>query len=460
MTQSRRLSSWRRIGAVAALAMVWLVCPLMLAAAELPEGWRTTDDTRRVPLPPRDDSQDPVLVIDGGTLIDGTGGKPVPDSRVVIRGTHIVAAGARDEVPMPDRVDAEVDAGGLFVVPGLIDLHIHFTQQRGDDFGRYRDSAAAAAIRGTLLAKQLIDAGITAVRDVGTSDDVALRIKEAVHRGMIDGPRVLWSGRMISSRGGHGNEITSTATGRPKSLEDGARKRVANGPWDWRLAVREQLRMHADWIKITAPYTREEVQAAADEAHMHGFRVAVDSFGKYTAWASEAGIDTIEHPLKLDSDIIDVMADNGTAFVPTITAFYNVLTTGYPTAGISGGGFFHTHSRRFPTNHEQHIQMVREAHEAGVPIGVGTDIPFENERRYPGSYHRELGFLKDAGMSDEEVLAAATRVGADILGLPDKLGTVEDGKLADILIVGADPLDDIQNLRDVRHVIANGRKIR
>lgn len=458
--ETHRFRRWP--GRLAAMCLGLAVCLASagLFAQEPPPGWRTTDDTRRVPLPPHDPSDDPVRVIEGGHLIDGVSRGPVADARVVIRGNEIIAAGPADEVDMPDEVDERIDAGGGYILPGLIDLHMHFTQQRGDDFSRYRDSDAAAAIRGMLLLDQFLDAGITAVRDVGTNNDVALRLKEAVQRGMVDGPRVLWSGQMIAARGGHGNEITSTATGRPKSLHDDSRKRVANGPWDWRLAVREQVRMHADWIKMTAPYTREEVEAAVDEAHMLGIPVAVDSFGKYTIWAAEAGMDTIEHPLKMDEEVVRAMAENGTAFVPTLTAFYNVLEGGYPSAGIEGGGFFHTFSRRFPTEHEHHLEMVRLAHRSGVKVGVGTDIPFENDKRYPGAYHRELGFLKDAGLTDREVLDAATRVGAEILGLGDRLGTLEAGKLADILIVGANPLDDVANLEDVRHVIANGRKVR
>ncbi len=424
------------------------------------DAWRTTDDTRKVPLPPRDNTNDKVLVIQGGTLIDGRGGDPVKDAIVIIKGDRIVGAGRSGQINLPIRVDKQIDASGLFIVPGLIDLHIHFTQQRGDDFGRYRDSDAAAAIRGTLLLGQFLDAGITAVRDVGTRNDVAIRIKEAVERRLVDGPRVFWSGQLIASRGGHADEITSTATGRPKSLVSIGRVRVANGPWDWRLAVREQIRMHADWIKLTAPYTREELNAAVDEAHLHGIPVTVDSFGKFTQWAAEAGIDSIEHPLNLDLDIIKSMAENDTAFVPTITAFYNVIATGYPPAGIPPGGFYHTMSRKFPVVHEQHIEMVRAAHEAGIRIGVGTDIPFENEWRYPEDYYMELGFLKEAGLTDQESLESATRVGAEILGIGDKLGTLKSGKLADVLIVGSNPLVDIQNLRDVRHVIADGQIVR
>jgi len=439
-----------------------LVGTVTMAPAVLADGrgLYTTDDTRRVPIPPPDTRDERVLVIEGGTLIDGRGGAPVGNAVVVLHGKQIVAAGPSGSVAIPATVDQRVDATGQYIVPGLIDLHVHFTQQRGDDFARYRDSDVAAAIRGTLLLAQFLDAGITAVREVGTFNDVGIRLKEAVARGMLEGPRVLQSNKIIASRGGHGDEITSTATGRPKALDNSARVRVASGPWDWREAVREQIRMHADWIKVTAPYTREEITAAIEEAHLHEIKVAVDSFGMFTRWAAEAGVDTLEHPLQLDSDLLKVMAKHKTDFVPTLTAFYNVIATGYPPAGIPPSGFYYTMSRRFPVVHEQHIEMVRQAHKLGIRIGVGTDIPFENEWRYPQDYYTELGFLKDAGLSDKEVLASATRVGAEILGMGDRLGTIEPGKLADILVVGADPLADIQNLRDVRRVIANGRVVR
>ncbi len=163
--------------------------------------------------------------------------------------------------------------------------------------GLYRDSDAASTIRGMLLLDQLLDGGITAVRDVGTRNDVALKLKEAVERKMIDGPRIFWSGQLIASRGGHGDETTSTATGRPRSADE-ARVRIATGPDDWRLAVREQIRNGADWIKITAPYSKEEVEAAVAEAHLHGIRVAADAFGEFVDMGAEAGLDTLEHPLR------------------------------------------------------------------------------------------------------------------------------------------------------------------
>jgi imidazolonepropionase-like amidohydrolase len=425
-------------------------------AAQPPD---TTDDMRRVPIPPRQASDNPALLIVNATLIDGTGARARPGTDVLIEGDRITALGPTGTLGAAARSARRIDASGLFAVPGLIDLHLHFTGQRGDDFGRYRDSETAGAIRATVLARDLVRVGITAVREAGTAGDVTIRLREAIERGILPGPRIFWSAQRIGIRSGHGDEITATASGRPVPLATSNRGRVATGPWDWRLAVREQIRMHADWIKLAAPYTREEVFAAVDEAHLHGIPLMVDSFGEFTMWAIEAGIDSIEHPLDIRDGTVELMVKHKTSFVPTLTAFFNVLEYGYPSAGIPPGGFFHTMSRRFVVDHEQHLRVVRAAHRARVPIGVGTDIPFELDRRYPEDYYTELKLLKQAGLSDADVLAAATRVGAQILKLGDRLGTVEPGKLADVLIVGADPLQDIENLRQVRHVIADGRLV-
>lgn len=441
------------MSALVALAM--LPAHLQAAPRAIPE---TTDDVRRLPIPPVDRSTEPVVVITGGTLIDGRGAAPIPDAVVVMQGDRIVSAGPAGVTAVPAGAARRIDATGLYILPGLIDLHIHFTQQRCDDFGKYSDSPAGAAIRGVALAEQLISAGITAARDVGTVDDVALRIKEAVDRGIIRGPRVLWSGRIIATTGGHGDEVTSTATGRQKPALGGPSKGF-NGPWEWRTAVRQQVRNLADWIKLGAPADKEELAAAIEEAHSLGVPVAIDSYGKYTDWAIEAGVDTIEHPLLMSDQAVPLMKKHGTAFVPTIGAFDNLLNGGYPSAGIPSGGFYHTHSRRFVIDQQDHLERVAEAYRAGVPIGVGTDIPFENDTRYPDAYFRELDYLSEAGMSNAAVLASATRVGAEILGMGDKLGTIEKGKIADLLIVGANPLESLKNLRDVRYVVADGKLV-
>jgi imidazolonepropionase-like amidohydrolase len=425
---------------------------------DAPANWETTDDPRRVPIPPVDRSRQPVLVLRGGTLIDGTGAAPVANAVVVMQGDRILDAGSSSRVQPPAGARV-VSVEGLYVVPGLIDLHLHFTQQRGDDFGRYRDSDAASAIRGMLLIDQLLDGGITAVRDMGTRNDLALKLKEAVERRMIQGPRIFWSGQLIASRGGHGDETTSTATGRPRAADE-ARVRIATGPDDWRLAVREQIRNGADWIKITAPYSREEVAAAVAEAHLHGIKVAADAFGEFVDMGAEAGLDSLEHPLDVSDAGIALMKKHGTSFVPTMTAFYNVIHTGYPPAGIPPGGFYFTMSRRFPVTHDGIMSVLSRARAAGLLVGIGTDIPFENEKRYPSDYFVELRLFKEAGYTDAEILYAATRDGGKILGIEDKLGTIEKGKLADVLVVSGNPLEDYRNLENLRLLVADGEIVR
>lgn len=420
--------------------------------------YELSEDLRRVAVPPVDRDKLPALVIRGATLLDGRGNR-VANAIVVVRGNRIVAAGPAGSVAVPADAARIVEGGGLFLMPGLIDLHLHITSQRGDDFGRYPDSDAAAAIRATALAKSLVRAGITTIRDPATTGDVALRMKEAVARGIVDGPRIFWSGAMIATTGGHGDEATSTATGKWKPDVPNSRTYVANGAEGWREAVRTQIRRQVDWIKISAPFTREEVTAAVAEAHEHGLRVAIDSFGHYTNWAIVAGVDSVEHTLDMPPDEVALMARYKTGFNPTLGAFRNLLVRGYPPAGIPAGAFFHTFSRRYGIDFQENLKSVAAAWRGGVRIGVGTDIPFESEKLYPAAYFEELDFLRQAGLSNRAILASATSVGAGILGMDDRLGTIEPGKLADMILLRGDPEQDLAVLRDPRVVIANGRVI-
>jgi imidazolonepropionase-like amidohydrolase len=174
----------------------------------------------------------------------------------------------------------------------------------------------------------------------------------------------------------------------------------------------------------------------------------------------EAGLDSIEHPLAISKDALALMAKKGSALVPTMTAFENVIHTGYPPAGIPPGGFYYTMSRRFPVTHHGIFEVLRNARAAGVRVGVGTDIPFENEKRYPSDYFVELSFFKEAGYTDEEILYAATRSGGEILGIADRLGTIEKGKLADVLVVSGNPLEHWENLKNLKLLVADGEIVR
>lgn len=440
----------------ALIALTLLLCANIQAQQP---SLRTSDDPRRVIVPPLDLSKTPALVIKGATLLDGYGNAPVRDSVVVIRGSQIEAAGPATTVHVPNDVARTIDATGMWMMPGMIDLHIHLRSQRGSDGGAYPNTLAAAGIRGTLFLQSLVRAGITAVVDRGTPDDLALRLKEAVARGLLVGPRVFWSGQLITSTGGHADEATADATGRWKPPVPDAGVYAADGADEFRKAVRIQIRKQADWIKVAAPFEKDEIAEAVKIAHSNGLRVAVDSFGVYTLMAIEAGVDSVEHPLDMRPEQIPLMVKHHTAWDPTLVPFEMLLAGGYPTPGIPGGGFYWTFARRFPISLQDSMEQVGKAYRAGVHIGVGTDVGSDTEVTYPAVYFRELELLRQSGLPVKAVLAAATRIGADNAGMGDKLGTIEAGKLADLLILTKDPEQDLANLRALRAVIAGGKVV-
>ena len=220
------------------------------------------------------------------------------------------------------------------------------------------------------------------------------------------------------------------------------------GPDEFRDAVREQFKRGADLIKIASHYSREEIAAAVDEAHALGLKVTVDSETFYTGWAVEAGADTIEHPLPRTDEVVRMMARRGTASVPTIITYDYIFN--------ERGSYHSSTSRRFELTGETSRAMLRQLREAGILIGVGTDLILENFRDLPHAYIWELQAYLETGFTRTEALVAATRDSARILGMDDKLGTIEVGKLADLLIVEGDPLTDLGALANVAEVFRDG----
>lgn len=168
-------------------------------------------------------------------------------------------------------------------------------------------------------------------------------------------------------------------------------------------------------------------------------------------------MDSVEHTLDMPPDEVALLAKHRTGFNPTLGAFRNLLVRGYPSAGIRPGAFYHTFSRRYGIDFQQNLRSVNAAWKAGVRIGVGTDIPFDTEELYPSAYFEELEYLHQAGMPNRAVLASATSVGADILGMADRLGTIAPDMIADLIVLGGDPEVDLAVLRQPRVVIAAGR---
>lgn len=422
-----------------------------LIADERPEydlwlrpGQTVSDDPRRLPWPEPDLSEAAVQVIEGATLIDGSGGPPVRDAVVVIRGNRIEQVGRRGDVEVP--ADAtSIDGSGRYLLPGLIDLHTHVTYPE-QVVSFYTDTDSAATIRAIEKVRMYVDHGITSLRDVASRNDVPFRLKEAIRAGIIVGPRIFPSGKLITGTGGHGAESDALiVTG--MVIE-------ADGPDAFAKAVREQIKAGADYIKLASHYTREEVAAAIEAAHQLGIRVTADTTTHFLKWAVQAGIDCVEHPLPRDDETIELMAKKGTYAVPTVVAYKRYIFD-------QRGGYHNSLSRRFYFDHEANVEMVRRLKKAGVKIGVGTDLflGYREHFEKPTAYVDELRYFIEAGFTPMEAIVAATRTGAEILNMSDKLGTLESGKLADLIMLEGNPLDDIGALEEPVFVMVDGKII-
>ena len=200
--------------------------------------------------------------------------------------------------------------------------------------------------------------------------------------------------------------------------------RVAEGPDQWRQAVREQFNRGADLIKIGSHFSRDELKAAVEEAHALGLKVGSDAETFYIQWAVEAGVDVIEHPLPRTDETIRLMARKGTEAVPTLVPYAIIFD--------EWGGYYGSTSRRFTFSKEANLEVLRRMKKAGIKMGIGTDLVTNWFRYLPAPYITELKYFVQAGYTIPEALVAATKTNAEILDMSDKLGTLEPGKLADV----------------------------
>jgi len=401
---------------------------------------RTTDDPRRTPIDPTV-PRGPAgsIVLRGGRLFDGTGAPARPGTLVIARNTiaAIVAPGAT-AWPADARV---IDVPGMTVMPGLIDLHTHITDGQGPrvppDLER---DIADSTLRGVERLRYYAESGITSARDTGSHDSI-FRLKDWVRDRRIVGPRIFAAGRFITAPGGH------SAEGRGSAPDQGA-TRLASGADDWRRAVREQFDRGADFIKVGSHFSRDEIKAAVEEAHALGLKITCDCETFYIEWAVDAGVDMIEHPLPRTDETIRKMAARGVEADPTLVP-YDIIFA-------DSGGYFDSTSRRFTFSSEANLQVLRRLRSAGIKTGIGTDLVRDWFLRLPAPYIAELTNLVRAGASTVDALVAATKVNAELLDMDDKLGTLQSGKLADVLVVNGQPDQRLEDLTKVEWVIRDG----
>jgi imidazolonepropionase-like amidohydrolase len=371
-------------------------------------------------------------------LLDFDGGREVEPRALTIDDGRVIAI---DDAEGPLPADAR-DLDGATVLPGLIDAHCHVLSntERSPGFGPppllHGEAPRPAALGHYVLAAaaaRILGSGFTTVRDVGSADDEASALKLAVDLGIASGPLILTCGRIVSA----------TA---PGGVIFGSMYREADGPWEMRKAVREQIRRGADYIKFMATGARsvvaedpeppqmtlEEMTAIVDEAHRMGRRVAAHAEGLTgTRWAIEAGADTIEHGLSLHREpaLLDTMADRGVVLVPTLSTFHDL-------AERFASDFAEPLVEQAKRQLEESLRTVAAARAAGVILALGYDSG------PPGASANELLRLVEAGLSPIEALRAGTVGGAMALGRPD-LGRISVGATADLVVVDGRPDVDL-----------------
>jgi len=392
-------------------------------------------------------------LVRAGHLLDVKTGKLQDDQTLVIVGDLIqsIATSAQVQAGLTDMV---VDLGGLTVLPGLIDVHTHLTMDTNfDPYHELTMTDAKEAITGVVNARTTLMAGFTTVRNVGAGGYTDVDLRDAINSGQVPGPHMLVSGPALSITGGHCDEnllpIRYHVTGNG----------VADGISAVQHQVRQNIKYGADLIKICATggvlskgddpqasqYTLEELRAIVADAHRLGRKVAAHAHGAQgVLWASEAGVDSIEHGSYINDEGIAEMKKNGTYLVPTLYLEDWMLEKG-----------------NLPAFYHQKMQdiigvakgNIKRAMQAGVRIALGTDAAV-----YPhGLNAHELDvYVNQMGMSPLAALQSATVNAADLMGLSAKTGSLEAGKWADMIAVDKSPLDDVRVLQNVKFVMKAG----
>jgi imidazolonepropionase-like amidohydrolase len=395
------------------------------------------------------------LVLVNCTLIDGAGNPPLEDAAIVVEDERIRDVGQSDEVQrgLGSRDVPRVDLGGAVVIPGLWDAHIHLgSVVPPHDHAFAHEDEGEYFLRSIRKAQDNLRCGVTSLRAVGDRFNADIRVRNAIERGLLEGPRIF-------AAGSHRWAVH------------------AAGEDEFRRCVREHIHAGADQVKIMAtagiPWrsdnldnmtcTEGELRVAVEEAHRWNKPVVVHAMGDESIGiAAQAGVDTIEHGFILEAEGIDAMAEHGTIYCPNLA-----VTDAWDPDSLEDGPYSEWLLRNASTARRYHHRAFRRAVELGIPIIAGVDNLPEpggpigiEEHRGRVALVEELRLMIENGLSPELTLAAATREPARAARVDDVLGTVEPGKLADLVALDGNPLEEIEALLRVRAVWKGGRPIR
>ncbi len=400
------------------------------------------------------------LVIHCGALVDVTEEKMLTEQTIVVEGDRIVEV--RKGYMTPASGDSLIDLSAYTVLPGFMDMHVHLEGESNptEYLSRFQDNPADIAYDAAVYARRTLMAGFTTVRDLGgTGVNTALR--DAIKEGKVIGPRIYSAGRSIATTGGHAdptNGFRDDLMGDP-----GPKQAVINGPYEARKAVRQRYKNGADVIKITATggvlslakdgsgpqFQMDELEAIIETAREYGMITAAHAHGaEGMKRAVLAGITSIEHGTKMSEEVMDLMVEKGTWYVPTISAGKFVAEK----AEIEG--FYPPVIVPKAREIGPAIQATfGKAWRKGVPIAFGTDAGVSLH----GDNARECYFMVETGMKPMDALKTATVNAAKLLNESDRLGSLAPGKWADIVAVSGNPIEDIQVTENVQFVMKGGK---
>lgn len=385
-------------------------------------------------------------------LIDGSGNGIQKNVCIAVE-NGIIKEIVDDASVSIDKTADGINLSGKYVMPGLIDCHVHIISDAS------ADPAAAlhkfTRVDFTMMAvknlEKLLKGGVTYIREVGDIHNISLDLKKYIKDGSIKGPEMHCANRIITMTGGHGYMLG----------------READGTDEVRKAVREQLKAGADLIKVVSTggvmtpgvdihsyqFNTDELTAAAQEAHKAGKKICTHCHGTQGIKNSvKAGINSIEHATILDEEAADMMAEEGTYMVPTFAAIYYIVKNskakGIPQFAIG----------KAKEARNTHIKSLRMACRAGVPIAMGTDIgtPF-NRAGISSAFELEL--MQRAGMDAADVIKASTKSAAELIGIESKYGTLEAGKYADFIVLTENPLKNIKTVQSLEAVYKKGERV-
>jgi len=396
------------------------------------------------------------ILVKAGKIIDGCGARPTEKGAILIDDKRVLAVGSQAEVKADARTTV-LDAQDKTVIPGLMDCHAHFCS--GYQIWTHEKYVAREITKSILLgitnAERCIKAGVLTVRDAGCGHLGIFEMRSAISTGQILGPRLLACGRAIAMTGGHAWDHASEV----------------DGPAEARKAVRDMLRWGADCIKLMATggagtqyeeidqvqMTREELTAAVEEAKKKKKRTFAHVGNSEGALICvEAGVDSIDHGNILDNRALESMKKAGSFYVPTLYAYLGLATKG------KEAGYADWAVEKCKRILDIHKETFQKAYKMRINIATGTDLGSEK-----GSYYGKLGesliteieLMVKYGMSPMDAIKAATRTSARNLGIEESVGTLEKGKLADLVIIDGNPLDNVSNLRHVWRVMKEGQII-